>query len=415
MNYRRHILPTLRSRVASSPVVIVEGPRSVGKSHILKEIAGELGAQYFDLDDRATLSAVKSNPELILELSGTVCIDEYQKAPLLLDVIKYELNRGARPGRFILTGSTRHDSLPMQAQALTGRVSQLQVLPLSQGELQGTTESFLSDALGSQETIRSPRRSSTTRGDYVNAVCDGGFPLAQLATSPDERRAWFDNYLRLSLGRDAKELRNLRQQDKLAEVLRSLVGQTGQLVNASKVGELSGLTKVTAESYITLLEQLFLVYRLPAWGTTLSNRAVKAAKIHVVDSGIGARLLRLTPNKLSLNNPTALTEFGHLLESFVVSEVIRQSSWSTLVAGAGHYRTRDGSEVDLVLETNDGGIFGLEVKAGRNVEGSDFSGLRQLKKVAGEHFLGGVILCTGERNYTYDDRLYVAPIDQIWP
>lgn len=118
----RRVPAVALERMADDPVLLLEGPRSVGKSTLLREIANLRGARILDLDDLATRDAVAADPGTMIVGDQPVCIDEYQKAPVVLDAIKAELNPGATPGRFVLTGSTRHDSLPRAAQALTGRL-----------------------------------------------------------------------------------------------------------------------------------------------------------------------------------------------------------------------------------------------------------------------------------------------------
>jgi predicted AAA+ superfamily ATPase len=410
----RHVLPTVQELVTNSPVVLLEGPRAVGKSRILSELARGLRVPVLDLDDIATRNAVKADPDLAVIGSRPVCIDEYQKVPAVLDVIKAALNKGATPGRFILTGSTRHDSLPLASQALTGRMARVTIYPLSQGEISEAVETFVSTALVDPSKLVNSQSSRTVRNSYIERVCAGGFPLALRSTTDRSQRSWFDNYIKLSLERDVLELSNLRQRDKLNDLLRRMVGQTGQLMNVSAAGAPIGLTKQTAESYVTLLEKLFLVYRLDAWGKTLYSRAIKSPKIHVLDSGIGARLLRLTPTKIVPNNPTAMSAYGHLLESFAVSELLKQASWSGNVADYGHFRTRDGEEVDLVLENDEGGIVGFEIKAGNSVNGDGLGGLRQLKKMTGSSFVGGIVLYTGPLSYTFEPQIHVIPLDRIW-
>ncbi len=264
--FSRHALQTVRGMINNSPVVLLEGPRSVGKSNILAELASSTGASVLDLDDLATRGAVEADPDLAVTGPGPVCIDEYQKVPAVLDVIKAELNKGATPGRFVLAGSTRHDALPLQSQALTGRMQRITIYPLSQGEIGGEVETFVSTALVDPAALVTNKSSKTVRNDYIERVCAGGFPLALQSTTERARRDWFDNYVRLSLERDVLELSNLRQKDKLSGLLRRMVGQTGQLMNISAAGDPVGLTKPTAESYVTLLEKLFLIYRLEAWG-----------------------------------------------------------------------------------------------------------------------------------------------------
>jgi uncharacterized protein len=366
-----------------------------------------------DLDDPTTRAAVVADASLLVGGDGPVFIDEYQKEPQILDAIKAELNAHTSPGRFVLAGSARHDALPAAAQALTGRLSRLPVYPLSQGELAEVHEDFLTCALSSPTELVTTRVSTTLRDEYIARMCTGGFPLAIAATDRGRQR-WFDDYVKLTLERDVRELSKLRQGPQLANLLRRLAGQTAQILNIKTAAEGIGLATTTAESYAALLEKVFLVSLLEGWGRTLSSRSAVLPKIHVVDSGVAARLLRLTPAKLAARDPAALTELGHLLESFAVGEILKQASWSDEVAGFGHWRTYDHDEVDLVVERADGGVVGFEIKAGASVPTTELKGLRLLRDKLGASFVAGFALYLGKRSYTPEDRLHVVPLDSLW-
>lgn len=411
----RRLYPIALQRLADDPVVLLEGPRSVGKSTLLRELADAQGAHVLDLDDPAMRDLVDADPATFVSGARPVFIDEYQKAPIVLDAIKAELNRDTRPGRFLLTGSAKHDALPRAAQALTGRLTKLTVYPLSQGEIAGVQEHLVRDLFEDpQKTIASQPTSTTTRHNYIDRIVAGGLPLALGKASQNSRTRWFDDYLTLTLERDVRELSRIRQGAHLPKLLQVLAGQTAQVLNIDKAAQTAGLDPKTAENYLRLMESIFLLHRLPAWGKTLSSRASATPKIHVVDSGVAARLLRLTPDKLARRDPTALTELGHLLETFAVSELLKQASWLDIRAEAGHWRTHDDDEVDLVLERDDGAIIAFEIKTGTRVPGEQFKPLVKLRKATGTAFLAGVVLCLGQRAYTFEDRLHVAPVDSLW-
>ena len=411
----RRVLPLALERLLDDPVVLLEGPRSVGKSTLLRSVAQHFGARLLDLDDPATRDAVTADPAPFVSGGSTVCIDEYQKAPIVLDAIKAELNRDGSPGRFVLTGSTRHDALPAVAQSLTGRLSRLTVYPLSQGEIARTDEHLVERLFAdAPAAVAAVPTSAATREQYIARMVAGGFPLALARSSPTARTRWFDEYVRLTLERDVRELSNIRQGSLLPVFLQRLVGQSAQVLNIDRAARDVGLDHSTAESYARLLEAVFLIHRLPAWGKTLSSRAAATPKVHVLDSGVAARLLRLTPEKLARRDPTSLTELGYLLETFVVGELLKQASWLDGIAGVGHWRTRDGDEVDLVIERDDGAILAFEVKASGRVSGHDFKPLRKLRTATGDAFLAGIALYTGPRSYNLEDRLYVMPIDRLW-
>lgn len=412
---QRRLTPVLEMLVGEEPVLALHGPRSVGKSTLLRAFAQAHGVPVVDLDDLATREAVRANPAAAIDEHTPLCLDEYQHLPEVLDAIKARLNRdGAIPGTAVITGSTRHDTLPRTAQALTGRLQVLTIWPLSQGEIDGTYEDLITRLRENPEaTVAAAPTSPTARIEYVERVCAGGFPLA-LGRTGHGRDRWFDSYVTQSVERDALELSRIRQRDALRTLLDRLAGQTGQILSIGKAADGLGVDRKTAEGYTKLLEDLYLVQRLPAWGKTLRARTSTSPKLHVVDSGLAARLLRLSPAKLARLDPTVLTEFGHLLETFVVAELRKQVSWLDEAVTTGHWRTRDGDEVDFVIEFDDGRVLAFEVKASERVAGTNLNALRKLRDALGPRLIAGVALTTGPRAYTYEDRLHVLPIDRLW-
>jgi predicted AAA+ superfamily ATPase len=397
------------------PVIALQGPRTVGKSTLLGQLARAHAVEVYDLDDPDLRSAASADPRAFAGGPAPVCIDEYQHVPAILDAIKADLNRELQPGRFVIAGSTRYDALPLAAQSLTGRVHLLTVWPLTQGEIDGVRENLLERLLQDPEGS-APRGavSSTTRDQYVARITAGGMPVPLRRRTVIGRNRWFDDYLQLVIDRDVRELATLRRREQLPILLSRLAAQTARVLNITAAAAAAGLDRATATDYLKLLEAVFLVIRLPAWGRTLRRRAAGAPKLHVVDSGVAARLLRLSPEKLSRRDPASLSQFGHLLETFVVGELIRQASWLDEVAVCGHWRTYSGDEVDLLVERNDGRVLAFEVKSAGQIDSLDMRHLAKLREELGDRFLAGVMLYMGSSAYRFADRLLAMPIDRIW-
>jgi predicted AAA+ superfamily ATPase len=409
----RRLGEVVSRRMRDESVVVLQGPRAVGKSTLLRELARSRRREVVDLDDLGTREAVRADPALFVRGEAPVLIDEFQHVPELLDAIKAELNRDGSPGRFVLTGSTRYATLPTAAQALTGRAHRVDVLPLSQGEIAGAREDFAEILMSDPSSLVDRASSETPREEYARRVVAGGFPMALARARAADRTRWFEDYLELVIERDVLELTRIHQRRQLPLLLRQLAGQTAQVLNIARAATAIGMDKSTAESYTKLLEAVFLVHRLPAWGTTLGPRVGAAPKVHMVDSGLAARLLRLTESKLAAATASALTEFGHLMETFVVGELYKQLDWLDAPVARGHWRTHDGDEVDLVLEREDGAIVALEVMVASRVTGRDLRSLLKLRTKLGGQFLGGVVLYTGARAYTHDG-MQVVPISRLW-
>jgi hypothetical protein len=289
------------------------------------------------------------------------------------------------------------------------------VLPLSQGEAARTRENF-AELLVSEPAalLEGPPARSVAREEYIDRAVRGGFPPALRRIRPADRARWFDDYVALVIERDVLELSRVRQRRQLPVLLRQLASQTGQVLNIAKAGAAIGMDSSTAENYTKLLEAVFVVVTLPAWGTTLGSRVAAAPKTHIVDSGLAARLLRLTPGRLAAATAPALSELGHLLESFVVGELCKQLDWLEQPVRRGHWRTHDGDEVDLIVEREDGKVAAIEIKAGSRVTGKELRGLRKLRRKLGSELIGGFVLNTGVHAYTHDDGVFVLPIARLW-
>jgi len=172
----------------------------------------------------------------------------------------------------------------------------------------------------------------------------------------------------------------------------------------------AGLPATTLERYLALFEEVFLIKRIPAWSASTTERAVRMRKLLFVDSGLCAHLLGRTVKRLRRDDAA----LGPLLENFVLGELARQLGWAATRATLHHYRTRDGVEVDAVLEAADGRIVGIEVKAAETVRTEDFRGLRHLQARVPDRFHYGVVLYAGSTTLPFGDRLLAIPIEALW-
>lgn len=413
---QRRIHDIARQRMAESPVVLLQGPRSVGKSTLLRALAEQYGGHVVDFDEPAVRAIATDDPGLHIAGRRPVFIDEYQHVPEVLDSIKAELNRDGSPGQFVITGSTRFDSLPLAAQSLTGRLHRIEIQPLSQGEIGAHRENLLEALFSDPAEVVTPQPSTTTRDEYAKRIARGGFPLA-LRRSDAARDRWFDDYITLCLERDLLESGRVRQPSALAPLLSRLAAQTAQVLNMSRAGADTGLPASTASDYVKFFESSFLVRLLPGWGKTLRTAVRSRPKVHIIDSGLATRLLRLPPDKLAEVDPTSLQQFGHLLETFVVGEVLKQASWLQHRPHIGHWRTHNEAEVDLIIEDGrDGSVIGIEVKASGRVHARDRRGLRMLSETLGPRFMAGVVFHTGAHSArdADDNRIIALPIDRLW-
>ena len=291
----------------------------------------------------------------------------------------------------------------------------LDVLPLTQIEIDGSVEEpLVHRLLEGNLPVMATGPSPTTREEYAKRVTSGGMPVALRRPAGRSRSRWFANYLDLVIERDVIELSRVRQREMLPRLLSQLAARSGQILNISATAEAVGMEKSSAENYLRLLEAVFLVQRLPAWGTTLGPRVARQPKVHLVDAGVMAWLLGLTPEKIAQGDPSVLTDYGHLVETFAVGEILKQVSWWDAPVSVGHFRTANADEVDLVLERDDGSVIAFEVKAGTRIHGEDLSGIRALRHRLGGRLASAVVLYTGPLAYTQEDGTIVLPLDALW-
>jgi hypothetical protein len=407
--YRRHVEPALRAALADTRVVLLNGARQTGKSTLAEELAKELGGRYLTLDDPTLLGAARSDPTALLQgAEGLTVIDEVQKAPELMPALKREVDRDRRSGRFLLTGSANIFLVPRVAESLAGRIEILPLLPLSQDELAGRAASF-PDALFSGRPWRT-RRNTLKRLEVGKRIVAGGYPEV-LARGPGPRRAaWFTSYVSSLLQRDVRDLANIDGLTEMPRLLGLLAARASTLMNIAELSRAVGIPHSTLKRYLSLLEATFILQPLQAWSANLGKRFVKAAKVHLLDSGLTAHLRGESDPAQLVASPTV----GPLLETFVLQEVRKQLGWSRQAATPYHFRTASGREVDIVLEAPGGKLVGIEVKAAAAVDASDFAGLQTLAEAAGKKFVRGVVLYLGEYVVPRGDDLWALPIDELW-
>ena len=392
--------------MADTPAVLIAGPRQAGKTTLARRQASD-SMRYLTLDDGLTLLSAKTDPVGMIRSLDRAIIDEVQRAPQLLLAIKKSIDEDRRPGRFLLTGSTNLMALPAVADSLAGRMETLVLLPLSQGEIRGTSVNWL-DALFAGEI---PAVSAPVMGSaLVEVVLKGGYPEVLTRTTPRRQVVWARQYLDAILQRDVREVADIEKLDLLPRFLRNLAQVAAQSCNYTQLGGKTGLDAKTAARYLGVFEQLYLLRRVEVWANNRLKRATKTPKVHFLDSGLLAALM-------DLSNAEVLRDrrrFGSVLETFVYSELLKHSTWAQDDYRLLHYRDLDGVEVDVVIENSVGNLVGVEVKASATVTPEDLRGLRKWSAVAGEQFKMGIVLYDGTETWPLSQNLWAVPLSSLW-
>lgn len=399
----RHLLAPLMEALSDTPAVLINGPRQSGKTTLARQC--QPGLPYLTLDDATRLAAARADPKGFVRGIDRAIIDEVQRAPELLLAIKWAIDQDRRPGRFLLTGSANLMSLPAIADSLAGRVEIHTLLPLSNAEMSARAPDFLERAVA-QDWAGFPRQSSVAGDALVEHVLAGGYPEMRLRASATRRQAWARAYVTTLVERDIRDVAQIAEAHRIPQLLAVLATMTGQLLNLSQIGGQLGLNLRTAEKYIAVLEKLFLVRRLPAWGRNELTRLVKTPKIHFLDAGLQGSLVRANLDWLRRERQ----RFGSILESWVFGELQKAMALSEENWFISHYRDKDQVEVDFVLESAKRMVIGVEVKAAASVNAADFKGLRRLRELSGSAFTSGIVLYDGDAALPFGEGLWAVPI-----
>jgi predicted AAA+ superfamily ATPase len=392
--------------LTDTPVVMVVGPRQCGKTTLVRQFVAR-DREYVTLDDDTVLEAARSDPAGFVRGFDLVAIDEVQRAPELLRAIKRSVDSDRRAGRFLLTGSANILTLPQVSESLAGRMEVVNLLPISMAEIAGKKPVFLKTAF----TGKLVKPGAALIGDeLMQAVLVGGYPEMLRREAPRRRQTWARNYVKAIVQRDVRDIADVEKLDQLPRLLQVLAHHSGQLANFTQLGGRLGLDDKTTQKYTGILEQLFLVYRLSPWFGNQLKRLIKTPKLHFLDSGLLAALLGLTAERIKKER----SAYGPLLETFVFSEVIKQTSWSDESYTLHHYRDKDQDEVDIIVEDERGAKVGIEVKASATVYSSDFKGMQKLLNICGDELKLGVVLYDGTKVVPFGDRLFAAPISCVW-
>ncbi|MDR1151106.1 MAG: ATP-binding protein [Bifidobacteriaceae bacterium] len=403
----RHALARVDEALTDTRVVLINGARQSGKSTMAAHIARQRDAASFSLDRSVTLDAAHRDPTAFVRAANPMVIDEVQRAPELFLAIKEVVDSGFEPGRFLLTGSARILGLRGLPDTLLGRMETVELWPLSQGEIDDTPDGFVDAAFRDGPDLA--HHSNETRSGYVHRLVRGGFPEAVARTG--RRRARFhEAYIADLVNRDVMQLSAIEHGPELRRLITLLAGRSGQVIQTTNIANDVGLPRQTVERYLSLLEEVFLIKRLPYWSHGATARATRAPKLAFVDSGIAATILGYDETSLA----DVTTPRGGILEGFVAMEIARQATWARHSVDLFHYRTRDGVEVDIVLQDRRQRIIGIEVKAAATVRGADFRGLRHLQQRLGHDFVAGYVLYLGEQTLPFGDGLRAIPISALW-
>lgn len=385
------------------PVVLVTGPRQVGKTTCLRNSAAS-NRTYVTLDNPLLRKLAKEDPELFLQRFTTpILIDEIQYAPELLPIIKMAVDNSVAKGDYWLTGSQQFHLMENVSESLAGRIGILKLLGFSKAELDGTAKEATPFNL---ENLRETHHKQLTLQELYKRIWKGSFPAIAI-TDDMSPELFYSSYVQTYLQRDVKALINVGNELSFMKFLRVTAARTGQILNMSDMARDADIAPNTAKQWLSVLQASGLVFLLEPYYNNTAKRMVKAPKLYFLDTGLASYLTQWTsPETLEAGAAN-----GNLFETWAITEIIKSYWHCGKSAPIYYYRDTDQKEIDLLI-IQDGIVHPIEIKKTSMPTKKDirhFSVLRNLNMPIGK----GAILCMCQTSVPITDTIDAINISQI--
>jgi predicted AAA+ superfamily ATPase len=383
------------------PVLLVTGPRQIGKTTLLEKVADET-RKYVSLDDPVARRLAKEEPSLFLQrYQPPVTIDEIQYAPELLPYIKLHVDKNKQMGDFWLTGSQMFQMMKGVSESLAGRVGILPMQGLSLSELNKLpNEPYTTDVKRLMNRLNIAKKMNLD--EIYHLIYKGAMPELHVTEKSVER--FYASYVDTYVHRDIRDLTQVADEMQFHRFLTACAARTSHMVNYSELAKEVGISSPTAKSWLSLLVTSGIIVLIEPYHNNALKRIVKAPNMYFMDTGLCAYLTRWTSSE-SLE-VSAMS--GAFFETFVVSEIIK----SYLNAGKRppiyYYRDSDQKEIDLIIEEN-GKLQPIEIKKSANLKknaGRHFSVLEKVGKEFGE----GSIICMSDDFAPISEENWAVPV-----
>lgn len=407
MNYIKRSLEKVVSEVTKEyPVVLVTGPRQVGKTTMLQKLMEGTERDYVSLDDLNERSLAKNDPELFLQLhKPPILIDEVQYAPELFTYIKIHVDKSHNPGDFWLTGSQVFKLMHGVPESLAGRVAVLSLTSLSQAEMCGAQmEPFTIDleSLGNRGKARKP---ADTRGIY-DRIFRGSMP-AIVSGQNSNNQIFYSSCLATYIERDVKELSDAIDSLKFLQFITAVAARCGQMLNVADIERDADINQKQAKDWLGILETLGIVFYLHPYSNNLLKRLVKTPKLYFYDTGLICYLTKWS----SADTLESGAMNGAILENYVVAEIRKTYLNSGKEPFMYYYRDKDAKEIDIVLE-HDGVLNPIEIKKSAN-PGPELVKVFSLLDKSSTPRSKGAVMCMKPELSAIDRENYIVPVWMI--
>ncbi len=415
---RRTIEEKLTKMIDNYQVIMITGPRQVGKSTLLSFISKNINKKInkVTLDDIILRTQAQEDPELFLRTHETpIIIDEFQRAPELLSYIKMIVDNDNEKITFgekekietlyFLTGSQIFETMEEISESLAGRVGILDLYGLSEREIEEKKDSlFIPDI----NEIRKRERTlyKSTIGLYEK-IYRGSYP--ELYVTEKSVEQYYSDYLRTFIEKDIRKSINIKDENKFFKFVSSLAARTGQEFIASKIASEVGIDDKTANSWLSILKNTGIIFLLQPYMNNSVARAIKRKKIYFTDTGLASYLAgyvdHITLEKSAYS--------GQIFETYVVTEIIKSftNHGKDAKKHLYYYRDNNKKEIDLLINYNNI-IYPIEIKKSTNPSKDAIKNFNVVNNFETKKGCG-IVLCMSKDIVAYDSDNYKVPIEYI--
>ena len=387
--------------------VLITGARQVGKTTILKHLAEGQKRTYVSMDNTMARTLAKSDPVLFFQTyKPPIIIDEIQKAPELFEQIKIMCDESEERGLFWLTGSQQYNMMKNVRETLAGRIGILELYSLSKNEVDGIR--FPNEMDFSLACLQQ-RQACTGKNDVVDVfehIWRGGMPDAIYADA-EQRQEYYNSYIETYLMRDVSEEGGITDSVRFRKFLNACAALVAEQVNYKTLAEAAEISQPTAKEWIRLLQGLGIIYLLQPFANNELKRLAKTPKLYFCDTGLCAYLSMWLTRDTLMNGAAS----GHYFENYVIIELVKNFSYSSVKANLTYYRDSNAKEIDVMVEEN-GFIHPLEIKKAANPDRSEIKKYEIIDKTNLERGSGGII-CMCEEVIPIDGKNCFIPCNLI--
>lgn len=403
MYFGRTLEKTIRRASKFFPVILVTGPRQVGKTSVLRNC--ETKRNYVTLDTVEEQILAKQDPKRFLEkYRPPLLIDEIQYAPQLLPYIKAIVDKEKKKGMYWITGSQQFNLMADVTESLAGRVGILNLQGFSQSEKDNAADTV--PFLPLKKLLIKKENTSNVTKNIFHRIWKGSYPA--LFTASDKNwKMFYDSYIKTYIERDVRQITKVSDELLFVNFLRALAARTSQLVNYANIACEIGINETTVKSWLSILQTSGLIYLLQPYSNNLTKRILKTPKLYFMDTGLVCYLTKWNTPETLENGAFS----GAIFETYVISEILKSYWHNGESPSVYFYRDKDKREVDVILEEN-GKLYPLEIKQKSNPNTDDIKNFAALSQFKKEIAPGGV-LCLASTWLPLGKQDFVIPVSYI--